>query len=292
MTYRDPYTQAYASALDYSNLLGVSLKQGEGYYSDLFYKTGGSYINYSSPNTGFAFDKAFAQSPFEIATHVSGSVVMPWASYGTSIDTINAAGLTATLFGVMPSTSSGLSVAHAAYGTPTVFNLAGLHPDVAGQLAVHAYSPETAAMDRYLSNQYMYTEQGMPFIANTSYYNPDSLWGSNWYFPGKISYLDAGTETVGGASSGYVVSQELLGATPGSFPSYTGSGWPGPTASSTGSGWSGPTAVGWVGSTAGANIVSGGWSTGATGGWPGGGFTTGAGTTMSGWPSYSAPAAP
>ncbi|MBN2372181.1 hypothetical protein JXL19_00130 [bacterium] len=267
LIYRDPLSQAYANTMNYSNIFGVSLQQGQGLYADPFYMTGGKYLNYTSPNTGLSFDQAFAQSPFGGSTHVSSSLVMPWASYGTSIDTVHAAGLTATLFGVMPSSSSGLSISHAAYGTPTVFNLTGLHPDVAGQLAVHAYSPETSALNMYLRDNYMYTEQGMPFIANASYYNPDSYGGSNWYFPAKLSYLETGSETVGGASSGYAISQSISGGS-AYFPSYPGF--------SSGS---------WTGSLAGSNIVSGGWG----GGFPGGSWTTSAGTSMSAWPSYAGP---
>jgi hypothetical protein len=262
MAYLDPYSQAYAKTMDYSNLFGVSLRQGEGFYQDMFYMTGGKYIDYSSLNTGFSFDQAFAKTPFEVATHVSSGLTTPWTHYGTTIDTVHGAGVTATLFGLMPASSSRLSIQHMAVGTPTVFNLAGMHPDAAGQLAVHAYSSETAAMNRYLSNQYMYTKEGMPFIANASYYNPDSLGGSNWYFPGEISYTEVGSQNVGGVSSGYAITQGISGG-PGYFPSYTGSGW---TGSATG---------------------SLGVSPGITVGSPGGAPTTGGGIGGASFPGYT-----
>ena len=98
---------------------------------------------------------------------------------------------------------------HAAFGMPTAFNLTGMHPAAAGALALATYGSETAAMDRMLGNTYAYTKEGMPFIPVASYINTASVGGSNYFFPGEISYQEAGTVGTGPFTTGYSVVQEI-----------------------------------------------------------------------------------
>jgi len=287
MVYADPFSQAGAQTMSYSNIFGTSLNTGQGYYRDPFYTTGGQYINYSSLGGGFSSDMAYSASPFGGTTHVSSELALPWTYYGTSIDTAWGMGTV----GFMPVSSVGASVQHAAFGTPTIYNMMGLSPDVAGSLAVHAYSPETATMNRYLSDVYMFTEEGMPFIANASYFNANTLGGSNWYFPGEISSYETGSVSAGGATSGYFVTQQISGGGAGYLPSggYAGGyggGYAGGYAGGYGGGYAGGYGGGYAGGYAGGAGYAGGYAGGGavSGGAVGGGFVSGAGHSYGGAP--------
>jgi hypothetical protein len=142
MQYADPFSQAAANTMSYANIFGISMQTGQGFYRDPFYTTGGKYINYASPVGGFSSDMAYSMTPMGGTTHVGSSLTTPWTHIHTNINT--AAGIL----------GAGTSIEHAAIGTPTIFNLMGMHPAAAGTLALKTYGPQTAAMDRMLSNTY------------------------------------------------------------------------------------------------------------------------------------------
>jgi hypothetical protein len=273
MFYNDPLSTASAQTMSYANIFGESFQTGQGFYRDPFYSTGGQYVNYANPAGGFSVDQAYAASPFGGGTHVSSELILPWAYYGTSIDTSYGSGVAATFLGPMPTASYGVGVQHAAFGTPTAFNMLGVNPDVAGQLALVAFAPYTASMDRALSNTYMYTKEGMPFIPVASYFNPDSYGGSNYFFPSGAGTYQAGTETVGGVPvGGYEVVSEISGGSVIPVPA-TAFGIRGLAGDVTGSaGVAVSPYGGWGG------VPAGG------GGVPGGGFVSGTGTTYGGGP--------
>lgn len=297
MVYSDPFSQAAANTMSYSNIFGVNMQTGQGFYRDPLYTTGGKYINYASPVGGFSSDMGYSMSPLGGATHVGSSLTTPWTHYSTDINTAYGLG------------AAGTSVAHAAFGMPTVFNMVGMNPAVAGTMALMTYGSETAAMDRMLSNTYAYTKEGMPFIPVASYFNPASVGGTNYFFAGDISYVESGTVGTGPLATGYSIVQEIpeslvpiagaaVAASSGVsvnplFAGYVGSGpleysgWTsGPTSSGAAStgGWVGTAASpsaygGWSGSSAGWGTVSGGWGAGAaTGGWGGGAVGGGGGS--------------
>ena len=253
--YRDFFSQASAGTMSYESIFGVSLNQGYGSYSDPFMATGGSYIDYKSPISSIHFDQGFMATQFGATTHVSGGFSTPWTTIGSSFDTVSGRGIVGTIAGPMLATSYGISGQHFAFGTPTGFEMAGMHPAAAGQLAVHAFAHEGAAMDRILANQYMYTKEGMPYIATASYFNPDSL-GSNYFFAADASSFETGVQNVGGFTSSYTVGQQ--GSPYGTL-----------------GGWSGDISGGW------GTTSSGAWGSGIGGGWTsatgtvygGGGFT-------------------
>ena len=257
MVYADMFSQAQAQTMSYSNIFGVNINQGQGFYRDPLYMAAGKYMNYSSPVGGYSFDQAMVQSPFGGATHMSSEISTPWSYYGTEINTAYGAGA----IGLMPATSHGVNVQHAAIGAPLT--------ELQGTMLLMATGSELSAMNRDLSNQYMYTEEGMPFYANAAYFNPDSYGGSNWYFPGEISSYEAGGVTAGGITTGYALTEEISGASylpvsGGSFASYRV-----PAGAIEGAAVSGSGAFGGWGGTgeslAGWGTVSGGWgaSTGA-----------------------------
>jgi hypothetical protein len=322
MQYTGPFSQAAANTMSYSNIFGVSLNQGQGFYRDPFYTTGGKYINYSSLAGGFSSDTAYSMTPLGGTTHLGSSLTTPWTHYSTDIN---------TAYGLA---GGGTSIAHAAFGTPTVFNMAGLHPDVAGTLALVTYGSETAAMDRALSNTYAYTKEGMPFIPVASYYNPDSVGGTNYFFEGDISYQEAGTVGTGPFASAYNLVQEIPSSlvpavgtavaassalTNAAFAGYVGTGatispyggWTSGAATTTaastgvsggafagfGAAPSGAVFAGWGAAPAGGSfgLVSGGFAGGGAvggfagggavgGGAVGGGFTSGTGVSYGGAP--------
>jgi hypothetical protein len=267
----------------YQNVFGVSLNQGQGFYRDPFYSTGGKYINYSSLAGGFSSDTAYSMSPLGGTTHVGSSLTTPWTHIHTNINT--AAGIA----------GAGTSIEHAAFGMPTVFNAMGFNPAVAGQLSLMAFGSETAAMDRMLANTYAYTKEGMAYTPVASYYNANSVGGTNYFFAGDLSYQEAGVMGTGPFATGYSIVQEV----PDSMLGYAGAslvtsaalsgaflgagvtaspygGWTGATAASTGG--SGAVFAGWGAAPSGSyggsfGVVSGGWGGGAVGG----GFATGGG---------------
>ena len=288
MGYVDPLSQAQAQTMSYSNIFGVNINQGQGYYRDPLYMTAGKYMNYSSPVGGYSFDQAIAQSPFGGATHVSSELITPMTYYGTEINTAYGTGA----IGLMPAASYGLNIQHAAMGAPLT--------ELQGTMLLMATGSELSAMNRELSNQYMYTEQGMPFYANAAYFNPDSYGGSNWYFPGGMSSYEAGGVTAGGMTTGYAVTEEIS-AGAGYLPVYGGSfaSYRAPAGTADGSVVTGSGAYGgWSGtgqSLAGWGTVSGGWGApagavlGTTSGGSAGAATTGvtstggSGAIFSGW---------
>jgi hypothetical protein len=302
MQYAGPFSQAAANTTSYANIFGVNMQTGQGFYRDPFYTTGGKYINYASPVGGFSSDMAYSMSPLGGTSHLGSSLTTPWTHYSTNIN--SAYGLAAT----------GASVQHAAFGMPTLFDMAGFNKAVTGQLALQTYGSETAAMDRMLSNTYAYTKEGMPFIPVASYYNAASVGGTNYFFEGDISYQETGTVGTGPFTTGYNVVQEIpsslvpavgtavaasSGLTNPAFAGWVGTGftaspyggWTGGAAST---GASGGAFAGW-GASSGATfgVVSGGWGGAATGGWGGGavsggavggGFTSGTGVSYGGAP--------
>ena len=286
MQYADPFSQAAANTMSYANIFGVSLEQGQGYYRDPFYMTGGKYINYSSPVGGFSSDQAYTASLMGGSTSRSFSLTTPWTHVSSDINTAYGPGFTGT------------SIAHQAYGMPTVYNLAGFNPSVAGTLALLTYGSETAAMDRMIqqNNVYAYTKEGMPYTPVASYYNANSQGGTNYFFAGDISYQEAGTASTPLGMYNYAVATELpegavvaTGITTG-LGALTG-GWLGGGAalaaaayggySGTATGWG---TVGWVGGGYSGGYSGGGWGAG-TGGWGaagGGSYVSSGGTTYGG----------
>jgi hypothetical protein len=283
MQYADPFSQAAANTMTYQNVFGVSLNQGQGFYRDPFYSTGGKYINYSSLAGGFSSDMGYTMTPVGGTTHLGSSLTTPWTHIHTNIDT--AAGIA----------GAGIGVEHAAFGMPTVFNAMGFNPAVAGQLSLMAFGSETAAMDRMLGNTYAYTKEGMAYIPVASYYNANSVGGTNYFFAGDISYQETGVVGSGPFATGYSIVQEvpdslvgLAGASLATSAALSGAflgsgvtaspygGWTGgTTAASTGAGG---VYAGWGAPSAGSfGVVSGGW-----GGFTGGGFATGGGVFAGG----------
>jgi hypothetical protein len=294
MVYADPFSQASAKTTSYANIFGVSFEMGQGSYRDPFYATGGKYINYSSPVGGFSSDQAYTASLMGGATSSSFSLTTPWTHLSTDINRAYGPGY------------AGTSIAHEAFGMPTIFNLTGMNPSAAGVVNLLAYGSETAAMDRLIqqNNVYAYTKEGMPYIPVASYYNANSQGGTNYFFAGDISYQETGTMSTGLGTTGYTIVNEMpdyavsaVGATVGTaallggfsgtgaiIPTSNYGGWvPATTASSTGGsgvvyggGWGVPT-----GGTFG--VVSGGWGGGYSGGYVGGavGGYTGGGTYVS-----------
>jgi hypothetical protein len=241
MQYADPFSQAAANTMSYNNIFGVSLEAGQGFYRDPFYATGGKYINYSSPVSGFSSDMAYSMSPVGGTTHLGSSLTTPWTHISTDINRAYGPG------------AAGASIGHVAIGVPTVFNMAGFHPAVAGQLALMTYGSETAAMDRALGNTYAYTREGMPYIPVASYYNANSVGGTNYFFAGDISYQEAGAIGAGPFTTGYNVVQEV----PSSLVPLAGLGI------ASGAGLSSTAFAGWVGDGAVATSPYGGWTGGA-----------------------------
>ncbi|MGA1839891.1 MAG: hypothetical protein ACMUIU_04615 [bacterium] len=321
MQYADPFSQAAANSMSYSNIFGVNLNQGQGFYRDPFYTTGGKYINYSSPVGGFSSDMGYSMTPLGGTTHLGSSLTTPWTHIHTNINT--AAGVL----------GAGTSIEHAAFGMPTVFDAMGFSKSTAGVMNLLTYGSQTAAMDRMLSNTYAYTKEGMPYVPVASYYNAASVGGTNYFFEGDISYQEAGTMGTGPFTTGYNVVQEIpsslvpaVGAavaatstlTNPAFAGYVGTpvgaapygGWTGgASAASTGAvsgGLSGAAFAGWGAAPSGASfgMVSGGWGGGMVGGGMvgggmvgggmagggmaggavGGGFTSGAGVSYGGAP--------
>jgi hypothetical protein len=306
MLYADPFSQASANTMSYANIFGVSIESGQGFYRDRFYTTGGKYINYSSPVGGFSSDQAYTASLMGGSTSSSFSLTTPWTHVSSDINTAYGPGFTGT------------SLAHTAFGMPTVFNLTGMSPGAAGVMNLLAYGSETAAMDRMIqqSNTYAYTKEGMPYIPVASYYNANSQGGTNYFFAGDISYQEAGTVGTGPFTTGYTVVQDLpdslvsaVGATVGTaallggfsgtsaiIPTSAYGGWV-PSASAASTGGSGGIYGGW-GAPSGASfgVVSGGWGGGysggyvggavggAVGGYSGGGYTSASGTSYGGAP--------
>lgn len=269
--YADIFSQAGANTQSYSNIFGVNYSQGSGFYRDPYYMTSGSYMDYSSPFFQTSYNQGTAATPYGIAGSVSGSISAPWFTYGTAIDTVSGMGITASVLGAMPTSSYGYGIQHTAFGTPTGFNMAGLHPDAAGQLALHAFSSEAAAIDRMWSSQYMYTEQGMPFIPTASYYNPDSAGGSNWFFPSGDSSLQSTTTYSPVGTTSYTTGWQGVGGSSLWGGGFGGVGW---TGTSGLSGW-GSTGSTWGGGTGGW----GGWTSAGGNTYGGGGYTyTGGGT--------------
>ena len=276
MMYTDAFSQAQAQTMSYSNIFGVNINQGQGVYRDPLYMTAGKYMNYSSPVGGFSFDQAIAQSPLGGATHMSSELITPMTYYGTEINTAYGMGA----IGIMPAVSHGVNIQHAALGTPLT--------DLQGTTLLMATGSELSAMNRDLSNQYMYTKEGMPFYANAAYFNPDSYGGSNWYFPGEISSYEAGGVTAGGITTGYAVTEEIS-AGAGYFPVYGGSfaSYRVPAGAVDGTAISGSGAYGGWGGTgeslAGWGTVSGSWGAptgavfGTTSGWGAGAGAWGGG---------------
>ncbi|MGA1791305.1 MAG: hypothetical protein ACMUIM_07450 [bacterium] len=258
-----------------------------------FPQVSGISIDYMTPIGGFTSGQTFASSPFGGASSVRGELLLPWTYYGTQISTAFDTGAVPGPFGLIPTATFGISAQHEAFGIPTAFHMTGLHPDVAGQLALAAYAPFTAAMDRALGNVYMFTEQGMPFIAAASYYNPDSYGGSNWFFPAGSSSYEAEVYTLAGIPvAGYEGLYETVGY--GILPAQTSvlSGFRAFAAdavSDTGistsafGGWSGTAGVFGTTSAAGMGLSggTGAWSSGGTS-TIGGGFVSGAGNTYGG----------
>jgi hypothetical protein len=188
----------------------VSPLYSTGYFG--FPQFSGFSLDYATPIGGFSAGQAFTLSPAGGSYHVGGELLLPWTYYGTSIDTSFGRGVVPGPFGFIPTARYGISTQHEAFGIPTPLHATGLHPDVAGQLTLAASAPYTAALDRALSNVYMFTEQGMPFIAVASYFNPDSYGGSNYFFPAGASSYQAEMETVGGIPvSGYEQLTEIPG---------------------------------------------------------------------------------
>jgi len=298
--YADLFSQASFNTSTYSNIFGVSLNTGQGYYRDPLYSTGGQYINYSSPISGLSFDQAYSQTPFSGTSHYSGEFSTPWTYIGTSIDSVTAQGLVPTIMGVLPSSSTGTSIQHAAFGIPTAYNLAGFNPSVAGQLALSQFGTEAAAMNSILADQYMFTKEGMPYIANAAYFNPSSYGGSNYYFPSDISSVETGVDTVGGTITGqYVVGTEISGAIP-SYGTWAGAsgtaastgytGLSGGTSAATYGGWSGAASAG-LGATSapagwGTTSASAGWGTTSGAAFTGGSSFTGGGSFSTGGATY------
>ncbi|MGA1863541.1 MAG: hypothetical protein ACMUHX_00605 [bacterium] len=296
MQYADTFSQAAASSMSYNNIFGVSLNQGQGYYRDPFYTTGGKYINYSTPVSGFSSDTSYSMSLMGSTQHLGSSLTTPWTHYSTDIN---------TAYGLA---GGGTSIAHAAFGMPTAFNMVGFSPATAGTMNLLTYGSETAAMDRMLSNTYAYTKEGMPFIPVASYYNANSEGGTNYFFAGDISYQEAGTVGTGPFTSAYNVVQEIpsslvpavgtaiaasSGLTNPAFAGYVGTGFAtsaspyggwtgGATAASTG--LSGGAFAGWGAAPSGGSfgVVSGGWGGGAIGGGFAGGGAVGGGGTFTG----------
>ena len=276
MVYADPFSQANASTMSYANIFGVSIESGQGSYRDPFYMTGGKYINYSSPVGGFSSDQAYTASLMGGATSSSFSLTTPWTHLSTDINRAYGPGY------------AGTSIAHEAFGMPTIFNLTGMNPSAAGVVSLLAYGSETAAMDRMIqqNNVYAYTKEGMPYVPVASYYNAASQGGTNYFFAGDISYQESGTVGTGPFTSGYNVVQELpsswvpaVGATVGAAAL---GGWLGGGGAVTTTGYGG-----WSGTSAGWGLVSGGGYTGGgyTGGYVGGGggtYVSGGGTTYGG----------
>jgi hypothetical protein len=281
---------------------------GFGYYSGLMpslYSTAflglpqvsGISIDYLTPIGGFTSGQTFALSPFGGGSSVRGEILLPWTYYGSEISTAFEAGAVPGTFGLIPTATYGISAQHEAFGIPTAFHMTGLNPDVAGQLALAAYAPFTAAMDRALGNVYMYTEQGMPFIAAASYYNPDSYGGSNWFFPAGSSSYEAEVYTVAGVpvagyeglyeTSAYSIlpSQTigLGGSRAFAADAASGTGTSLGISTSAFGGWSGAAGVFGTTSAAGMGIsgATGNWGGGGTG-TIGGGFVSGAGNTYGG----------
>ncbi|MGA1789937.1 MAG: hypothetical protein ACMUIM_00500 [bacterium] len=276
MLYADPFSQASANTMSYANIFGVTIESGQGSYRDPFYTTGGKYINYSSPVGGFSSDQAYSMSLLGGSTSSSFSLTTPWTHVSSDINTAYGPGF------------AGTSLAHTAFGMPTIFNLTGMNPAAAGTVALLAYGSETAAMDRMIqqSNTYAYTKEGMPYTPVASYYNANSYGGTNYFFAGDISYQETGTVGTGPFTTGYNVVQELpsswvpaVGATVGAAAL---TGWfGGGIAASTG-GTSTGSYGGWSGQSAGWGVVSGGWGGGGYVGGGVGGYVGGGGTYVSG----------
>ena len=242
--YADPISQAAYKNISYSNVFGVNLNAGQGYYMDPFYSTAGKYINYASPVGSFSFDSAIARSPVGIATNISSELSTGLFYYGTNFST--SAGIT----------GAASSTQHASFGTPFV-------SPVAGRLYLVANSMELNTMNQYLSNQYMYTREGMPFIANVNYFNEASVGGTNWYFAGDVS---ASTTGIGIPSISVGTGAQVVGQIPTSWVSSGGSsGWPSytPGAASTGA-WGGWTSGGATGAFLGSNTTTYGGTQGFT----------------------------
>ncbi|MGA1843310.1 MAG: hypothetical protein ACMUIS_01965 [bacterium] len=279
MLYTDPFSQAASNTMSYQNVFGQRFETGQEFYRDPFYAAGGKYTNYSSLIGGFSSEMGYTMTPFGGTTHLGSSLTTPWTHIETNINT--AAGIA----------GAGTSIQHAAFGMPTVYNMMGFNPAVAGQLSLMTYGHETAAMDRMLSNTYAYTKEGMAYIPVASYYNANSVGGTNYFFAGDISYQEAGitpggsyavnqevpSSLVGYAGASLVTSAALSGAFLGAGAATAApyGGWTGgTTAASTGSG---AIYAGWGAAPTGSfGVVSGGW------GAPAGGFATGGGVFAGG----------
>ncbi|MGA1795198.1 MAG: hypothetical protein ACMUIL_04980 [bacterium] len=275
MLYTDPFSQAASNTMSYQNVFGQRFETGQEFYRDPFYAAGGKYTNYSSLIGGFSSEMGYTMTPFGGTTHLGSSLTTPWTHIETNINT--AAGIA----------GAGTSIQHAAFGMPTVYNMMGFNPAVAGQLSLITYGHETAAMDRMLSNTYAYTKEGMAYIPVASYYNANSVGGTNYFFAGDISYQEAGMTPAGSYSVVQEVPDSMVGYAGASLATsaalynaaFLGSATAGglvggATAASTGG--SGAVFAGWGAAPSGSyggsfGVVSGGW------GAPAGGFATGGG---------------
>jgi len=189
----DLFSRSWDQSSSSQNAFGFGYSTGSNFYTDPLHTTGGGYVNVGAPGSLYSSGYDFSRNPLGGTSSSENTLVLPWTTYSSEIST--SYGMDAFPY---VDTFSGTSLA---LGTPTIYSGLGRYGEGIANLV--SYAPVSAQLDQVLGDRPMYTDDGMPFYATASYWNPYNE--SNYYFAPEIKTTVAGVTPSGMTGSSSLV---------------------------------------------------------------------------------------